>query len=50
MPSQPLLVRALRPAHLVASGILPIREFRVIVWIDGQQAAAGQLPGKRRLS
>ena len=49
MRTEPLPVRTLRPAHPVAGCIFPVRKLRVIVWIDGQQAATGQLPGKRRL-
>lgn len=47
MRSQPLLIRALRPADPVAGGILPMRELRVIIRIDSQQAAASQLPAQR---
>jgi len=32
----------------MAGGIVPVRQLRVIIRIDGQHAAASQLPGKRR--
>ena len=50
MRPEPVFIRALRSAGPVAGSILPVRQLRVMVWIDGQQAAAGQLPGQRRFS
>ena len=49
MRPEPLPVRECRAVHLMTSRVFPVRQARVVVGVNSQHAAAGQLPGKFRL-
>jgi hypothetical protein len=49
MRPEPLPVRERRAVHLMTSRVFPVRQARVVVGVNSQHAATGQLPGKFRL-
>ena len=49
MRPEPLPVRECRAVHLMTSRVFPVRQTPVVVGVNSQHAATGQLPGKFRL-